>query len=478
MKLNKIKIFLASTGLLLGASCNDARDIVQDGIISDQNVWENVNDLQLGLNSVYGQYSFENQINFNGIFTDNIKRGTSSNGQGQGLYNFNLIPNTSEATSIYAGNYAGINYANRVLNGVETLEFEGAEQEQENNIEAQLLTLRAIFHFNLFQYYTEDYSDPNGLAIPIVDYVPEITATPERNTVSEVLAFINADLDRASELISSETVTGDYFYINANTINAVKAQVALIEANYQTAINLAEELVSKYPLSNTDEYTAMFRDEAQGEAIFSLARGQGDSQVAGLFYFNTVALDGDPYLEVSNGLYNELNSQDVRKEVIVGPESQYIGEDSENNILLINKYPGSVEPLINDIKLIRSSEMQLIIAEAKARLNDLAGAAQAIKELRDVRFGSTQPLPNYSNLNNALSEILKERRLEFAFEGKRYLDIKRIGKDINRGINRNSTDCASFSASCGLPRQDYRFTLPIPQLELNANSNITQNTGY
>lgn len=477
MKLNKFKIFIIGTGLLLGtASCNDAREITQDGIISDQNVWESLEDLQLGLNGVYGQWNYESQINFNAIITDNVKRGIANNGQGQSLYNFNLIPGTSQSTSIYSNSYAVINYANRVLSGVENLEFEGENQATEDHIEAQLLTLRAMSHFTLFQYYTEDYSDANSLAITIMDYVPEITETPERNTVEEVLEFIKADLNRAAELISPEA--SDYFYINANTIKAVQARVALVEGDYTTAMNFAEELVAEYPLSNPDTYAAMFRDEVQGEAIFSLARGQGDSQVASLFYFNTVEIDGDPFLEVSNGLYNALDDNDIRKDVIVGSESEFQGENSTDNILLIYKYPGSVEPLVNDIKLIRSSEMKLIAAESKARTNDLAGAAQAIKELRDARFGSSQPLPTYNNLNQALTDILQERRLELAFEGQRFLDIKRIGADINTGINRNEADCSSFSAPCGLPRQDYRFTLPIPQLELNANPNITQNTGY
>ncbi|WP_304037601.1 RagB/SusD family nutrient uptake outer membrane protein [Mesonia mobilis] len=477
MKLNKFKIFIIGTGLLLGtASCNDAREITQDGIISDQNVWESLEDLQLGLNGVYGQWNYESQINFNAIITDNVKRGIANNGQGQSLYNFNLIPGTSQSTSIYSNSYAVINYANRVLSGVENLEFEGENQATEDHIEAQLLTLRAMSHFTLFQYYTEDYSDANSLAITIMDYVPEITETPERNTVEEVLEFIKADLNRAAELISPEA--SDYFYINANTIKAVQARVALVEGDYTTAMNFAEELVAEYPLSNPDTYAAMFRDEVQGEAIFSLARGQGDSQVASLFYFNTVEIDGDPFLEVSNGLYNALDDNDIRKDVIVGSESEFQGENSTDNILLIYKYPGSVQPLVNDIKLIRSSEMKLIAAESKARTNDLAGAAQAIKELRDARFGSSQPLPTYNNLNQALTDILQERRLELAFEGQRFLDIKRIGADINTGINRNEADCASFSAPCGLPRSSYRFTLPIPQLELNANPNITQNTGY
>lgn len=71
-----------------------------------------------------------------------------------------------------------------------------------------------------------------------------------------------------------------------------------------------------------------------------------------------------------------------------------------------------------------------------------------------------------------------DRRKEFAFEGHRYLDIKRIGNEINVGVNRLAYDALSFSAPLALPASDYRFTLPIPRSELSANPTITQNPNY
>lgn len=376
--------------------------------------------------------------------------------------------------------YITINNANRVLRGVEDLEFDTAsEREQEANIEAEVLVLRALAHLDLFMYYTPDYNDPSGLSVPILDYVPEIDDQPTRNTVAEVLQFIKNDLETASSQIGPSS---NNFRVNINTIQAIQARIALIEGDYQRAINLSEALVSTFPLSQPQEYIDMFLDEVPGESIFTLGRGQGDGQeIPTYFYFNPPAgIDGDPFLEVANGLYNELDSNDARFDVLIHPESQIAAENSDQNIILLNKYPGSADggPRINDIKWIRSSEMKLIAAEAKARNGNLAGAAQDVKELRDARFGSNQPTPSYANLTQALSDILEERRLEFAFEGQRYLDLKRIGPDINTGINRNETDCASFSAPCSLGINDYRFTLPIPQGELNGNNAIQQNPEY
>jgi hypothetical protein len=146
----------------------------------------------------------------------------------------------------------------------------------------------------------------------------------------------------------------------------------------------------------------------------------------------------------------------------------------------LNKYKGkgTSTNLLNDIKVFRTSEIKLILAECKARNGNLTGAATDVRDLRALRIAPTVPLPVYANLNAALTDILLERRKEFAFEGHRYLDIKRIGVGINVGINRNANDAATYSAQLALSPTDYRFTFPIPQTEIFANPTIEQNPGY
>ena len=124
--------------------------------------------------------------------------------------------------------------------------------------------------------------------------------------------------------------------------------------------------------------------------------------------------------------------------------------------------------------------MLLILAEARAAQGNFSGAAQLIKQLRDARFGSAQPLPTYGNQAEAFAGILQERRVELCFEGFRYKDLKRLGVAANRGVDRNTIDCTTQSGACTLPASDFRFTLPIPIVEINANPGIReeQNPGY
>ncbi len=477
MKKNILYLFIIT---IIFTSCEEsATDIVQPGTIVEEVAFQTIEDLELGLNGVYNAYNPESQIRFNAIFTDQAKRGLASNGQQQDIFSFNINTNTGAASALWTGRYSVINFANRTLNGIDLVEIDEDDQsvvDRVNNIRGQLLALRSLAHFDLLQYYTEDYSNPESLSAIYLDFVPTIDQELPRISVNEMFGLINQDLQLAQNLVSSDNGT---FFINKDVVKAMRARVALFEGNYQLALDLSDELLSDYPLATQSEYSGIFQDTSQAEVIWNLSRVLGDGGIGSFFAFNSNTVDADPYWEVSNELFNALEDSDIRKEVLIGPETNIVGFNSVDNTIILNKYPGDPQdPLINDIKVFRSGEMLLIKAECQARLNDLSGAAQSIKDLRDARNSNTQQLPTYNNLNDALFDILRERRIELAYEGHRFLDLKRIGADLNVGIDRLEVDVDGFSAPTGLPRSDFRFTLPIPQVELNGNSVITQNSGY
>ena len=478
----KIRIILITFILGLFTSCEDnATDIVQPGTVIDDVAFETVEDLELGLNGVYNTYATNAQIRFNAVFTDNAKKGFSSNGQQQELFNFILNSNSGIAQSIWADRYGVINFANRVIEGSELIEVSEENQNEVDNILGQLIALRSIAYFDLLKYYTPDYDDPESKSAIYLDFVPDIDQELPRESVQNLFDFIRQDLLNAQELLNEDNGVS---FVDKDVVKAYRAQLALYEGDNQLALDLSNELISKYPLADQNQYLNMFQNTDTTEVIWQLFKGQGDSQVGGVFFFNSAVEDADPYWEASNQLYNLVKQdnpadQDFREFVLFGPETNIVSENSEDNIIIINKYPGKgVGQLVNDIKMMRISEIYLIKAEAQARLTSLPDAAQTVKELRDARFATPRDLPTYDDLNDALTDILKERRIELAFEGQRYLDLKRLGGELNLGVTRNEVDCGSFSAPCALPRSSNKFTLPIPQAELNANSNIEQNPGY
>jgi len=229
--------------------------------------------------------------------------------------------------------------------------------------------------------------------------------------------------------------------------------------------------------------------------IFSLERSIGDSYdnqgtegggwAGSLFAFIDATSSGGPFMEMSRSVYNILaGTDDVRlsrnlneSESTVDPTYETNDNYLNDDVLLVFKYPGGTQPLLNDLKVFRASEMLLIRAEAAADAGNLTGAAELLKELRDARYGAPQTLQSFANQTEVFGAILDERRLEFLFEGHRWVDLKRLGNRGDRAIDRDSKECENL-AGCSLPNSDYRFTLPIPLSETTANSGVDQNDGY
>ena len=490
---NLFLIFGVFAGLV---ACNDAIEIDQPGRLDADAAFQTVDDLRDGLFGVYDQFDLSPDIAFQSIFTDELSIGFDNGGQGLADYGFVLNAGSTAAATFWTNGYDQLNAATRLIEAASNIEIEEGQQAAYNQILGEAHALRAWGHFIMLSYYSTDYTDDNALSIINLDFVPTIDQQLLRNTNGETFALIESDLTTASSLLNQENgVTR----INQDFITALRARIAAYRQDYTTAATLSQQLIAKYPLANRAEYEAMFLDESDGEVIFKLERtnndtydGQGatGSPAAGgwagaRFAFVDATLSGSPYFEMGRSLFNLMDPADVRYDVNVAPTS-LIDPDYETNqnpatdIIVIQKYPGSEgQPLMNDLKIFRSSEMYLIRAEAAVAQGNLGQAASLIKEIRDARFGTDTALPSYGSATQAYAAILDERRVELAFEGHRYLDLKRLGSRANQGVVKDAIDCA-FNGACTLSPDDYRFTLPLPIVEFNANPGLReqQNPGY
>lgn len=484
--MKKLKLFYVIGLLFFLGSCDDAIEIDQPGRLPAEEAYRTVNDLELGLTGVYAQFDLNPEIYFNTIWTDEVSIDAPENGgQGQSDYGFVLNPSSAAPAVIWTSNYAAINSVNRVIAGAENVEPLEGEQEAYNRVLGQAYALRAFFHFQIQSYFTTDYSDDSALGGLLIDYVPSINDEPVlRSTNGEVFGFIKDDLDRAQNLLTEESNTT---FVSLDFVTALRARMAAYRENYTEAADYASELLLDYAIADSLEYENIWEDKGNTEIIFKLERTVGDNydqqgasgSPAGAGYvgvnwaFTGPGPDGGVYYVMSQALLNELDPEDVRFNVLLHPEST-------DDVPVIDKYSGSeAQPLMNDIKVFRASEMLLILAEAYVHEGRLEDAAALIKQLHDKRFGTDTLLPVYTDKTEAFGAILDERRVELAYEGHRYKDLKRLGERANRGIDRAPADCAVNDA-CSLEVTDYRFTFPIPVVELTATPELRgqQNTGY
>ena len=236
-------------------------------------------------------------------------------------------------------------------------------------------------------------------------------------------------------------------------------------------------------------YRRMWADSDNGETIFSLNRlplGAG-AAIGGKWNTNQSNIKGSPMWFWGRNLYNLFQNipGDIRKYAYVDPSSKpntdyanAAAGATRDDALVIDKYPGKLSTSTrNDIKVFRLSEMYFIIAEAEVAAGNLTAAHDKIQQVREARnFKGAAITPAYSTAQLAYADILKERRIELALEGHRFIDLKRLGGLANASMDRNDTD--DIIPVKNLVNGDYRYTLPIPIKEISANPNVKQNDGY
>lgn len=138
-----------------------------------------------------------------------------------------------------------------------------------------------------------------------------------------------------------------------------------------------------------------------------------------------------------------------------------------------NKYSTGATPkdakfVDMDVPFMRVAEAYLILAEAKTRLELPNEAKPYIDDLRDRANATKQP--TYS-----LNDICDEWCREFAFEGRRRIDLIRFGKF---GGNTDYVWDWKGGTKEGTNFDAYRNLYPIPTKERVANPNLEQNFGY
>ena len=140
---------------------------------------------------------------------------------------------------------------------------------------------------------------------------------------------------------------------------------------------------------------------------------------------------------------------------------------------LIRKYHNASE--IDEISkhwdplVLRVSEVYLNRAEAYWNKNDNINALEDVKSIisRALDVENSELDINVSN-EELYKLILTERNKELCFEGHRLFDIVRTKNDLQRSSKTNSSILSITYPS------DY-FVLPIPDKELEANTNMQPN---
>lgn len=528
------KIFLTALfASVILTGCSDAYDIDQKGVVTEESqVFQTPEAIDKGIRYIYSQFPGETEISFDSYFTDELGVGEGNAGQGinDGSYTFVLQAGNDDAEAIWGSYYGVVNRVNRIISRIDQMIAETSDAATITTLKqhkAHALALRAYSHYKLFAYFTPDYTNPNGLSIIKFDFLQtdNYKRYEKRSTVGEIVAFIENDIQTAKNLGGLVSTAGSGSgYASDEMLDAILVKMySMLQtpAAYTKLEAAFDRIALSKSVANVGTYLSMFGASASEadptEGIFKLNRVSTDggvqSGVAAAWYPSEVG--EAPYMEIGRSLYNEFDKLEPSKQntpyssdrlearyllnvyntsaVMTNYASLSQEDYRKKDLLYVGKYQGITNrKLMNSLWMFRFTDMLLSLAEKRASegaltgtvaMGDFSNVESIIYNIRVNRNlasdGTALSMPtNFSSQQAAFARILEERRVEFAYEGYRYLDMKRLGvRAGSPGFVRDAQDCVSTGA-CSLAPSSHKLTMPIPRSEMVSNPNMVQNPNY
>ncbi len=436
-------------------------------------------DLTAAVNGVYGTWQARRSVYISAFISDEIRLGTGTEYRnvGNALFNWQFVSDSQdwrdgETGGVWTNMYIVIDRANRALefmpNVVVTAPADIALKDQ---FRGELLALRAMAHLELLKYFsaTAQYT-PAALGVVLqTSYVKNPASyRPSRNTQAEVISSINADLATARTLIPTSFT--DIGRITRNAVIGGQVRSAVHTRDWANVVARASEIIPLQPLTNIAGYPALWTTRSLApnqstEVIWKLNVTAANSgvNIGSLFQDANGAQQAAPAKKLLN-TYNPAT--DIRF-------TTFFRTTPRDLIAKYGVVPPAGENFIYDIKMMRTSEMVLSRAEARAELDLITEANADLALLRSNRITGYVHVP-ITTKQALIDAILLERYKEFPYEGQRYYDLKRRNLPIVRDV----ADIGGVVTSQTLLPTDLNYILPIPNQEKLANPNIQQNPGY
>lgn len=410
-----------------------------------------------------GQFILQSELR-----AGNAKNPVSLPGSGRYRNDTQWNYTASSTSSLWSYAYYTISWANNIINNLNGKSENNVTKQDWDNLKAEALFMRALCHFDLVITYAQPYtSDPNSLGVPVI-LVTE-NGLPKRNTVKEVYDQVVEDLIAAEGLISDSFTRSDVSdaaaMVSKSAIQALLSRVYLYMGEWQKSADYATKVINsgKYSLVDAADYVSMWSAQAApkgGEIIFEVFGSNkneywDESGWTHLPYITGMGEEGSEDICATSDLFNLFEASDVRKTL-------FYKNENDN---MVSKYHGKegVIPRQVNVPILRLAEMYLNRAEAILNGAAISGAtARGDMEAIANKRGATVP---------AQPNIFEERRKELFFEGHIVYDYARTGTPLVRtdfdGVNNKD-----------VPFPNYRWAMPIPKREMDANPNMVQNPGY
>lgn len=547
--MKKIVCILSLVGVL--SACNKFLDMTPKDSISDKVMWASTESAEYAVNSIYS-YAYDiyatwpSSVGMTEAFTDEFKYGSYVN------FAFCLIPSqvayggtnlTNSFVDVYLGCwgslYQAIRRTNEAISNLHTL-GKGLPEADQKRLEGELRLMRGWLYFELVKRYKD--------VIIYKEDLTQIAVNKALSTEDEGWDFIAEDLNYAASVLPEKAaakgrldkgvalalITRAMLYAGDDDA-VIEAADMLEEMGYALMPKYADAFTSSIQSGNTEailQYSFSYADNVTHDFDYYYAPG-GDYKLVGqqgggygtptqeMVESYELATGGfpdwtpwhgsttaePPYAQLeprfqATILYNGASWKDRVIQPYVGgvdgwcqwnKEPQPQGRTTTGYYL--RKFVDETHDLslrsqsTQHFVLLRYGEVLLNKAEACFRKGDTAGANNAVKAIR-ARVG----LPYSNKSGEALWQAIRqERRVELAFEGQWYWDVRRWGDAVENyptGLNNYQVHGLKIETTAvagqflytyvSVDDKDRNFPqkmlnrFPIPDSELNSNALVQQ----
>lgn len=500
MKLIKKTIYVFISIMML-SSCEGFLDKTDPTVLVVDTFYQNEAEIEQAVNGVYAllQDYFNNQWQFTEYISDNTTLQFNVGDRGQGpsleaLEYWQYNAGTGNISSLYNNSYYIIANINTLLDKLANTEI---NQEAKDHAIGQVKFIRAYIYFDLVRFF----GDVIVIDTPIQN--PEEAFLAERIPENEVYAFILSDLEDATQKLPESYPTSQ---IGKATLGAgltllAKVQLTLKQysaslATLKKVLPLGYSLVNNYgDFYNTSnknnsesiweiQYLGLNTGGVNSSFIYTFAPRSSNGSV-----INFPGQDGGGWNIPTKEIIALYEEGDKRKDA-----SLKEGYTDQSGVWVpvpyINKYnhEHTVRGATDDNwPVFRYADVLLMLAET---INETDGpTGEAFGFLNTVRQrAGLDPISGLEK-NELRNAILKERRIELAFENHRWFDLKRTHSNseliallLDHGqseIQSPTTDRGGIPFSNGdYQIEEYQLIFPIPADQIRINPNIRQNPGY
>jgi len=353
--------------------------------------------------------------------------------------------------------YNAIYYANVVLAGMQGLTKDSASQQEFYAVWASALFYRAFHFYNLEETFGQPYQPATAAtAAGIPLRLGEDPIGPEtRATVKVVYQQILQDLGQALPLLPAAVQSSYRNRPCQPAVYALLARVYLTMQDYVHAEANADSCLSEY--NGLVDYNTV--DSTKSHPFPSGGNDEVLFQCSAYNYpvlYNFTA-------EIDTNLYRSYDPDDLRRVIFFRP-----APSGDGGVCFKGNYTGGVYLFSG----LATDEVYLIRAECRARRGDAAGAMNDLNTLLLARWRTGTFIPyTPATPDDALTQVLTERRKETVYRELRWADLRRLNQDPRFAIQLLRVLGSEVDT---LPPMDQRYAYPIPEDEILL-SGIQQN---